>query len=71
MLVKPPILGYADYKLPFIVETDGSFDGLGAILSQEQGGEKRVIAYASRRLRAAERNDAKKIGTFSFKMGSV
>ena len=58
MLVKLPILGYADYKLPFIVETDGSFDGLGAILSQEQGGEKRVIAYASRRLRAAERNDA-------------
>ena len=58
MLIKPPILGYADYKLPFIVETDGSFDGLGAILSQEQGGEKRVIAYASRRLRAAERNDA-------------
>ena len=30
MLVKPPILGYADYKLPFIVETDGSFDGLAA-----------------------------------------
>ena len=36
MLVNPRILGYADYKLPFIVATDGSFDGLVVKLSHVQ-----------------------------------
>ena len=31
-----PVLGYADYTKPFILETDASHDGLSAILSQEQ-----------------------------------
>ena len=51
-----PVLGYADYTKPFIVETDASHDGLGAVLSQEQDGRRRVIAYASRRLRPPEKN---------------
>ena len=55
-LVSSPILGYADYKLPFIVETDASHEGLGAVLSQVQEGKPRVIAYASRRLRPPEKN---------------
>ena len=42
-----PVLGYADYTKPFILETDASHDGLNAILSQEQDGKQRVIAYAS------------------------
>ena len=50
------MLGYADYTKPFIVETDASHDGLGAVLSQEQDGKRRVIAYASRRLRPPEKN---------------
>ncbi len=41
----------------FILETNASHEGLGAILYQQQGGCKRVIAFASRRLRKAERND--------------
>lgn len=56
-LTSAPVLGYADFNLPFILETDASHEGLGAILYQQQGGCKRVIAFASRRLRKAERND--------------
>lgn len=49
-LVTAPVLGYADFTCPFILETDASGQGLGAILCQQQGDRKRVIAYASRRL---------------------
>ena len=55
-LSTPPVLAYADYDLPFILYTDASGKGLGAVLSQEQKGQERVIAYASRGLSPSERN---------------
>ena len=56
-LTSTHVLGFADYNRPFLLETDASHEGLGAILSQEQDdGRVRVFAYASRRLRPAERN---------------
>ena len=55
-LSSPPVLAYADFSKPFIVHTDSSLEGLGAILYQEQDGVERVIAYASRGLRVGERN---------------
>ena len=51
-----PVLCYVDFKEPFILETDALQDGLGAILSQKQNGKVRVIAYASRGLRNAEKH---------------
>ncbi|KAG1958375.1 hypothetical protein F2P79_006618 [Pimephales promelas] len=56
-LTRAPTLGYADFTLPFVIETDASNLGLGAVLHQQQNGKKVVVAYASRRLRGAEKND--------------
>jgi hypothetical protein len=40
----------------FILDTDASQDGIGAVLSQIQDGKERVIAYGSRTLTKSERN---------------
>ena len=53
-----PVLGYADYTKPFILEMGASHDGLSAILSQEQDGKSRVFAFASRCLRPSEKNSS-------------
>ena len=50
------MLAYADFKAPFILHTDASREGLGAVLYQVQEGKHRVIAYASRSLSKSEKN---------------
>ena len=55
-LVAAPVLAYADFSRPFILEIDASYSGLGAVLSQEQDGQVRPVAYASRGLKPTERN---------------
>lgn len=55
-LVEPPILGFPDFNKSFILHTDASQQGLGAVLYQEQEGKLRVIAYASHTLTKAEKN---------------
>ena len=55
-LTEAPVLGYPDYEQEFILFTDASGKGLGAVLAQKQDGKEIVIAYASRSLNAAEQN---------------
>ena len=51
-----PVVGYPDMTLPSILEIDASFNGLGAVLSQQQKGKLVVLGYASRGLRDSEKN---------------
>ena len=55
-LIEPPTLSRPNFTLPFLLYTDASTVGLGAILAQHIDGEERVIAYASRTLKNAEKN---------------
>ena len=50
-----PVLAFADFKKPFLLETDVSIEGLGAVLSQKQDdGQYHPIAYASRGLKGGK-----------------
>ena len=55
LLTNSPLLAFPDPEEPYILHTDASQDGLGAVLYQKQKGKNRVIAYASRTLSPAEK----------------
>ena len=55
-LTEAPVLGYPKADGDFVVDTDASLTGVGAVLSQMQDGLEKVIAYYSCNLSRAERN---------------
>lgn len=57
-LLDSVVLAHPDFSQPFILSTDASLDGLGAVLSQLQDGESkaRPIAFASKALTRAQCN---------------
>lgn len=55
-LTSAPVLGYPLDNGDLFLNTDASDWGIGAVLSQVQGGEERLLAYGSRRLSATEQN---------------
>lgn len=54
-LTSAPILANPDYSKPFIVQTDASDIGMGAILVQGEGEEEKVVAFWSQKLNPAQR----------------
>ena len=53
--LQAPILSFPDFSKPFLLETDASGKGLGAVLSQKQSdGRYHPIAYASRIMNETE-----------------
>ena len=55
-LTAAPVLTYPCPGGVFVLDTDASGMGLGAVLSQIQNGEERVLGYFSRSLSKAEKN---------------
>jgi transposase InsO family protein len=55
-LMSAPILKYPDFAQPFILTTDASEEGLGAVLSQGEISRDLPVAFASRTLSKAERS---------------
>ena len=54
-LVSAPVLAFPCFSEEFVVDCDASDYGLGAVISQQQDGDEKVIAYASRVLEDRER----------------
>ena len=55
LLTTSPITAFLDFNLPFLLYTDASTAGLGAILAQVQEGKELIICCASRSLNQAEK----------------
>ena len=59
-------MAYPCFNDPFVLHTDASEVGLGAVLYQKQNGALKVIAYGSRTLSPAEKNDHLHSGKLEF-----
>ena len=52
-----PVLAFANYTKEFLLESNASKEGLGAVLSQKQAdGQYHLVAYGSQALIAHEKN---------------
>lgn len=57
-LTNQPVVIMPNHVLPYVLRTDASDRGMGAVLLQDQGRGLQPVAYASKKLSSAERNYA-------------
>ncbi len=57
-LTSEPVFCAPDFNCPFLLQTDASNTGLGAVLSQVQDGEEHPVLYISRKLTPTEQRYA-------------
>ena len=55
-LSTPPVLRFPMPDTPYVLDTDASLTGIGAVLNQVIDGEEYVLGYASRTLKKTQRN---------------
>ena len=65
-LTSPPVMAFPDFTKSYVLHTDASQEGLGAVLYQEQDGKLRVLGYASRTLTPSEKNYHMHAGKLEF-----
>lgn len=53
-MTNAPILNCPDFERPFVLQTDASDIGLGAVLFQRDGDTEKVVSYCSRKLTPSE-----------------
>jgi len=56
LMAEPLVLAHPDYSKPFVVNTDDSDVGIGALSLQKQDDKFRIICFPSRTLNPVERN---------------
>ena len=54
-MISAPILRHPNFNYPFIIETDASDKGLGAVLIQRYNNQTSTIQYGSRTLQPWEK----------------
>ncbi|XP_014675182.1 PREDICTED: uncharacterized protein K02A2.6-like [Priapulus caudatus] len=75
-LTSAPVLAYLEGKGEFVLDTDASASAMGAVLSQVQNGEERVVAYGSKTFGPTQRREPEGmlarwiayLGTFDMKI---
>lgn len=55
-LITAPVLRNPNFDLPFTIQTDSSDNAVAGVLTQSENGLEYVVAYASQKLNAAQRN---------------